>query len=468
VEGEPDAAFRRLIGTVTGRRETAVDGGNGGFDMARTFAIAAVIAAIAVACPASSFAATASGAPTLTTTPYVAPATFVWTPAANGPDPLDPNTSQQVYRGDGACPDGTVTGGGPIGAALPMTAATHTTSTTIPDGIYCFHIRTASLLGGVADGPGLTVAIDRSNPTGTIAVAPAAPGNIVSGAVDVSGTSADAVSGVASSTFHVGAVNACASGVVIDPVWDTTTQPNGSYQVCNVITDNAGHVAVVSTAVTIANPVAPPGTPVAAPVAGTAVAPLAATPPVVANPIADPVAPNAPTKITVILPRAKASTGMVSVGLRWVKPAASDLARIVVVLNPKRPPRSPADGTKAYTGLGTSTSLRLRAGSTVNVALFAYDRSDNISSPARKVVSLAPLIPLRPTTGSSVSTAPRLFHNGSRVLMGWPAQAAFRIPAGKLTSGTYVWFVWPAVRHRGAAPTFGKLIGRATFVYKKP
>ncbi len=450
--------------------------------MARTFSFAAVIAAVTVVCPASSFAATAGSAPTLTTTPYVAPATFVWTPATDGSDPLDPNTSQQVYRGDGVCPEGAVTGGGPIGAALPMTATTHTTSATIPDGIYCFHIRTTSLLTGVADGPGLTVAIDRTNPTGTVTVAPVAPGNIVSGTVNVSGTSADAVSGVASSTFHVGAANACASGAVIGPVWDTTAQPNGSYQVCNLITDNAGHVAVVSAAVTVANPVTPPGSPVAAPVDASAVTPLATTPPVIASPTADPSAPEAPTKITVILPRAKSSTGMVTVGLRWVKPAASDLARIVVVLNPKRPPRGPADGTKVYTGLATSTALRLRAGSTVNVALFAYDRSGTISAPARKVVSLAPLIPLRPTTGSSVGTAPRLtwkpqtatayynvqlFHNGSRVLIGWPTHAAFSIPSGKLEPGTYVWFVWPAVRHSRVAPTFGKLIGRATFVYKK-
>jgi hypothetical protein len=29
-----------------------------------------------------------------------------------------------------------------------------------------------------------------------------------------------------------------------------------------------------------------------------------------------------------------------------------------------------------------------------------------------------------------------------------------------------VWFVWPAVKHGTGDPTFGKLIGRATFVYK--
>jgi hypothetical protein len=447
--------------------------------MARRSILAAAFAAVALACSASALAATApTDPPTLTTAPYVVPATFTWTPAANGPDPLDPNTAQQVFRADGACPQGPVIGAQSVGPVRDMTAASHTTSGTLASGIYCFFIRTTSLLGGTADGPGLTVPIDTQNPTGTVAVTPMAPGSIVTGTVSVSGTSADSVSGVNTSTFHVGAANACAAGVVVGPTWDTTTSPNGSYQVCNVIIDNAGHQAVISIRVTVANPVTSPGAP-AAPAGGNGAS--AATPPVVLNPINDPAAPLAPTKVGFTLPRAKGGTGTVSVRLHWVKPTASDLARIVVVLNLRRPPRSPADGLVAYRGLGTSAALRLKVGSTGYVALFAYDRSGNFSSPARKVVSLAPLIPLRPTTGSSVSEAPRLtwktkagtayynvqlFHNGSRVLTGWPSRAAFSIPKGKLQPGTYVWFVWPAVRHAGKVPTFGKLIGRATFVYK--
>lgn len=454
--------------------------------MARRLYLAAVVAATAVAFPASSFAATApTDPPTLTSTPYVAPATFTWTPAVNGPDPLDPNTSQQVYRADGVCPPGVATGGSAVGQVRSMTARMHTTADGISDGIYCFHIRTTSELGGSADGPGLTVFIDTEDPTGTVAVAPTAPGGVVTGTVNVSGTSADEVSGVASSTFHVGPANACASGPVIGPTWDTTTSPNGRYRVCNVVIDNAGHTAVVSTTVTVTNPVTPPSVPASAPADGGTTSPVTppATAPVIVNPVEDPSAPGAPTKVTFVLPRAKTSTGMIGVTLRWVKPTASDLTRIVVVQNLKRPPRSPADGTSVYKGLGTSTVLRIKAGSTAYVALFAYDSSDNVSSPARKVVSLAPLVPLRPVTGSSVNAPPRLtwkaqtatayynvqlFRNGSRVLTGWPARAAFKLPAGKLKPGTYVWFVWPAVRHGKAAPTFGKLIGRATFVYKAP
>jgi hypothetical protein len=448
--------------------------------MARRFYLAAAIAVV-VAIPAGAFAATApTDPPTLTSAPYVAPATFTWTPAVNGADPLDPNTTQQVFRGDGVCPPGPVSGGGAVGQIVAMNVTMHTTSAEIPSGIYCFHVRTTSLLGGTADGPGLTVLIDRDNPTGTIAVAPEAPGNIVTGTVNVSGTSADAVSGVGSSTFHVGAVNACAAGPVIGPTWDTTTSPNGGYQVCNVITDKAGHQAVISATVTVANPMASPAEHATAPIAGTT--PVAVTPPVILNPTEDPAAPHAPTKVSVILPRAKSSTGTLSIRLRWVKPKASDLARIVVVLNLKRPPRSPADGATVYKGLGTSASLRLKTGGTGYVALFAYDRNGNVSSPARKVVSLAPLIPLRPTTGSSINTAPRLtwkaqagalyynvqlYLNGSRVFTAWPDEAALNIPPGRLLPGTYVWFVWPAIKRGSTTPAFGKLIGRATFVYSR-
>jgi hypothetical protein len=61
----------------------------------------------------------------------------------------------------------------------------------------------------------------------------------------------------------------------------------------------------------------------------------------------------------------------------------------------------------------------------------------------------------------------QLFHKGRRVLVDWPSRASYRIPAGKLAPGTYVWYVWPAVQHKGASPTFGKLIGRATFTVRR-
>jgi hypothetical protein len=201
--------------------------------------------------------------------------------------------------------------------------------------------------------------------------------------------------------------------------------------------------------------------------------------------IVDKTSPLAPTKLTVTRARTKSKTkASVTYTLRWINPVAADLDRIVVVLNLKRASVGPADGKTIYHGLGTAAKLKLRAGQTGYVAVYAFDHSGNYSAkPLRKVVTLAGLIPLRPLSGSVVRDArPQLswkaskgstyynvqvFHNGRRMLVGWPSKASYTIPAGKLKAGTYVWFVWPAVQHKGASPSFGKLIGRATFTYKK-
>ena len=98
-------------------------------------------------------------------------------------------------------------------------------------------------------------------------------------------------------------------------------------------------------------------------------------------------------------------------------------------------------------------------------------------------MSLASLISLRPLSGSPVNVSTpvltwkatkgstyynvQVFHNGKHVVVGWPSKASYRIPPGMLKSGTYVWYVWPAVQHANSSPTFGKLIGRATFTYTK-
>ncbi len=200
--------------------------------------------------------------------------------------------------------------------------------------------------------------------------------------------------------------------------------------------------------------------------------------------IIDKDAPLAPTKLSLVKPKAKKAGVNITFKLSWVKPLAPDLDRVVVVLNLKRGPTSPSDGKTVYKGLGTSTKLTLRRGQTGYLALYAFDRSGNVSlKPARTIVKLAALIPLRPLNGSVVRSATpkltwkatkgtayynvQLFVKGKRVLTGWPSQAAFNIPKGKLEPGTYVWYVWPAVKGKRSSPTFGKLIGRATFTYKK-
>jgi len=428
--------------------------------MARRSIFVALIAVGAVLFPANALAATApAAAPVLTSAPYASPLTLHWTPAE---DPL--NVSQSVYRASGACTSPPEQGG-PI-TTFQGNSTTDFTGRPV-DGTYCYHIRVADLLT-TADGPGVTVSVDTTNPSATVAVTGQSPAGVVSGSVGVSGTSADAVSGVASSVLHAGAPGACASGPVLTSVWDTTAMANGTYEVCNVVTDNAGHSATARLTLTIAN-LAPVGP--AAPLGSTGTAGAAAL---------DRVAPKAPTKLKAVLPRRKQRTGIVPVRLRWVNPAADDLDRVVAVLNKVRSPRAPADGRVIYRGRGASAVLSLRVGQRAHVALFAFDHSGNVSPPARVPVTLAALVPLRPLTGSVLRAAPRLswkahrrsayynlqvFRNGKRVLVAWPSRTSYR-PVRTLEAGTYVWYVWPAVRHKGASPTFGALIGRATFVVR--
>ncbi|MDX6563527.1 MAG: hypothetical protein QOD65_3341 [Gaiellales bacterium] len=429
-------------------------------DVARRSLIVAlgVIAVLAVLLPAGAAAATApAAAPVLTSPPFATLVSFHWTPG-NGL-----NTSQAVYRSVGPCATPVSTGqiqGSPYGGNLTTDFVDN-----VIDGVYCYYIQAADLIS-TANSPGLTVIVDTHDPAATIAIPNASATGTVSGTVALAATSADAASGVASSVLHIGASGACRAGLVMGTTWDTTSVANGAYDVCNVVTDNAGRVAVATITVTVAN-VAP--VPPAAPVA-----PPAALP-------ADKKAPGAPRNLSAGLPRAKAGAKTAHVTLHWVNPKAHDLDHVIVVLNLKRAPTGPADGSLMYSGLGNSAVLRLRAGRSGYVALFAYDHSDNVSRPARKRFSTGALIPLRPLSGSVVDAAPhltwtpkkgsayynvQLFRNGRRVLIAWPSQASYDVPQGKLAPGTYVWFVWPAVKSGGAAPKFADLIGRATFVVK--
>jgi hypothetical protein len=425
--------------------------------MARRFLIVAlgVISALAVL-PSGAAAATApAAAPVLTSAPFATLVSFHWTPGAGL------NTSQSVYRSVGPCAI-PVTTGQMQGSPFPGNATTDFVD-NVADGIYCYYIQADDLVSS-ANSPGLTVIVDTHDPAATIAIPNASSAGVVSGTVTLASTSADAASGVATSVQHIGATGACPSGPVMGSTWDTTGVGNGLYDVCNIVTDNAGHVAVATITVTVAN--VPP-------------APPPAAPPVPRS--ADKKAPGKPTKLTAVLARTKAGAKTARVTLRWVKPTARDLDHVVVVLNMKRAPKNPTDGSLMYSGLGDSAVLRLRAGRAGYVALFAYDQSDNVSKPARKRISAGPLAPLLPLKGAVVDTSPHLswtpkkgsayynvqvFRNGRRVVIAWPSRASYNVPEGKLAPGTYVWFVWPAVKSGGAAPKFADLIGRSTFVVK--
>ena len=250
--------------------------------------------------------------------------------------------------------------------------------------------------------------------------------------------------------------------------------PSGTYCYSIAVSDAAstayspGLTVVVGALAAIA-----PG-PSAGPIgsAGVATASVAAT--------ADLRGPVAARQMTIGRPRVRVGASGVHVMVRWTDPIASGLERVDVVMNSRRPPRDATDGTVVYRGRGTSIVVQMRAGQTRYLALFASDAGGNVSAVARRVVSLASLVPLRPISGSSVSEAPlltwkptkgasyynlQLFRNGRRVLIAWPSRPSFRVPAPVLSPGTYVWFVWPALEARHATPRFADLIGRATFNY---
>ncbi|HSS58254.1 MAG TPA: hypothetical protein VLK59_09605, partial [Solirubrobacteraceae bacterium] len=368
---------------------------SGGRRMARRLTLAVFAAAAAAVWPVSAMAATAPSAPPQrTSAPYALPLTLHWTPAN---DPL--NLSQSVYRANGPCTKPPAAGG-PIATFGDNTVSDFTDSPV--DGTYCYHIRVADLLTA-ADGPGVTVAVDTTNPTATVAVSGQGPGGVVSGTVGVSGTSADAVSGVASSVLHIGAVGACPAGAVLGSALDTTKLANGAYDVCNVVTDKAGHRTTATQTVTIAN-LAPLAASAPVPVAAPAIAPAA---PAAAAPAPARKALHAPTKLSVVVPRARHGAKPVPVALHWHNPAGVALARVVLVINLTRPPRGPADASVVYHGIGTAATLELRSGQSGFLALYAIDRAGQVSRPARHVVSLAGAA-LRPLTGSVVSRRPRL------------------------------------------------------------
>jgi hypothetical protein len=452
-----------------------IGGSGGNNDVARRSILVALAVAVVAAWSGNASAATTPSAPQLASAPYASPAVLQWTPAAS--DPSNPNVSQTVYRAPGACTN-PLTPGVAIRVYQDNTTSQHVEKPG--DGTFCFSITATDFIGGTADGPGLTVTIDTTPPTATVAVSNIAAGGIVKGTVDVARTSADATSGVAASVLHLGAVGSCAAGPVLRPHWNTTRVPDGAYDVCNVVTDRAGLTATATLTVTVANAVPAPAP---APTPAVPAAPVSAPPVVVAvaAPVnADKRAPGSPTKLAVIRGRAKSGGALIPLTLRWANPVASDLDRVVVVLNATHPPRSVKDGTVVYRGLRTSATIKLRPGKIGRVALYAYDHSGNVSRPARKTVSLASLIPLRPLTGSVVTAAPRLtwtptqgteyynvqiFRNGKRILTDWPSRASYRLPGRLLEPGTYTWFVWPALKGTGSAASFGALIGRATFVY---
>ena len=218
--------------------------------MERRSILGVLAVAIVAALPATASAATAPGAPTLTSAPYVSPAVFTWTPGA---DLL--NISQTVYRSAGACTTPLARGTGRRGRIPATPDGAHY---AVPgDGTWCFNVVAADALLATAPGPGLTVTIDTTPPTSTVAVSDQVAG-VVHGVVNINRSASDATSGVATNQRRVGAVGHCVDGTNVPMRWDTTRFTDGTYDVCNIVTDRAGLVMVATVTVTITNAVPAP------------------------------------------------------------------------------------------------------------------------------------------------------------------------------------------------------------------
>jgi len=156
----------------------------------RSIFVAAAALAVALV-PAAAQAAT----PGRTSALFASPVTFSWTP-----DPLV--LTEQLLRAPGACPQA---GLAPVGVPAPIGVPLSTASDTPGEGVFCYAVQNDPALNGSV-GPGVTVTVDTANPTATIAVTPTGAPNFLRGTVNITSTSADTGSGVASSVLHEGGV----------------------------------------------------------------------------------------------------------------------------------------------------------------------------------------------------------------------------------------------------------------------
>ena len=200
--------------------------------MARRFLLVAIAAIATALAPVAAEAAT----PAVTSGAFASPVTLTWTP--------DALLTQVLYRAPGACAAPPMAGQ----TAIPM--ETVGSATDAPgEGTFCYYIQNDALAyGGTAQ-----ATVDTLAPDATVGVTPLAGApNFVAGAVTITGTSADAGTGVASSTLLRGAVGGCAAGTAA-AAWETTAGADGAYDICNVVADNAGHVSIATATVVVDN-----------------------------------------------------------------------------------------------------------------------------------------------------------------------------------------------------------------------
>ena len=223
--------------------------------MARRSTLAVVATVAALLLPASAVAATApTNAPQLTSAPYTLPVTLHWTPGNDGDQHRRKPCSATRARA----------GRQPAARRSPRTRSTPRRTTRAETRSWpTASTATTSRPQTSRRPPTVPASPSWSTRTTRPRLSPSRvrSAGVVTGTVTVTGSGADAVSGVASGVLHAGSAGACPAGPAIPSSWDTTAVANGVYDVCNVVTDNAGHVAIATVTVTVKNALPPPPPP---------------------------------------------------------------------------------------------------------------------------------------------------------------------------------------------------------------
>lgn len=177
---------------------------------------------------------------------------------ASGSDAASGIGSWQLQRRSAALSGGACGAFGAFANVGPANPASVFTDATVADGTcYQYQLLVLDNVGNLATfSSTTTVQVDTTLPTGSVAATPASP---LVGAVALSGTAADATSGVANvDVTYSGAASGAVCMAAATPTswscsWDTSAVADGTYTITSTITDAAGNVGTATRSVLVDN-----------------------------------------------------------------------------------------------------------------------------------------------------------------------------------------------------------------------